>query len=228
MAKPSILFHSKYPICVILILLIFSFHVSIFASDPVNLGSLVSTFRQSQNSIERRLLVRSLSNIEAAKGLKAPSALIELLDLALNDVSPVVRAEAARQIGQFQLIQFNHDLISLYNQAEALFNASGYTQRVQYAVISALGKIASSEAKQLVVNLLRKDNGFVLGEYLLLAVKDFSDPALISELQAYKAKMENYVTQAKMRGDDPLLYDRRARYAKLVTEVEQSILNGGN
>ncbi len=197
------------------------------AEDPVDGASLLKTFSTSDNSVERRTILSSLNDISLQDGEKAPRWVSDLLGVAIKDKSPVVVAVAAGQIGRFKLMEYNADLVTLYNSADKLFGASGYTHRVQYAVITSLGKLGSKEAKSLVFGLLKNDNGSAMGEFLLTAIKDFNDPAFVKELQAYKKKMDSFVKAARARGDDPILYSRKLRYSEFAAGIERALLARG-
>ena len=222
----------KFPIVfrcisVILLFLFSALNAPVTAKEPADGASLLNTFNTSNNSVERRMILKSLNDVTLQEGDKAPRWISDMLGTAMKDKSPVVVAEAAKQIGRFQLMEYNADLITLFSEADSKFGASGYTHRVQYSVISALGKIGSKEAKTLVTEMLKNDNGSAMGDYLLTAIKNFNDPALIAELKAYKARMDSLVKAAKAKGDDPILYSRKLRYSEFAAEIEKALLARG-
>ena len=197
------------------------------AEEPVDGASLLKTFSTTDNSVDRRMIVKSLNDITLQEGEKAPQWVSDLLGVAIRDKSPVVVAVAARQIGRFKLLEYNADLVALFGNADKAFGASGYTRRVQYAVVTALGKLGSKEAKTLVSGLLKNDNGSAMGEFLLTAIKDFNDPAFVKELQAYKQRMDSFVKAAKAKGDDPILYSRKLGYSEFAAEIEKALVAKG-
>ncbi|MBN2037372.1 MAG: HEAT repeat domain-containing protein [Chitinispirillaceae bacterium] len=197
------------------------------AEGPVDGASLLETFSASTNSVERRTILSSLNDITLQYGEKAPQWVSDLLGIAIKDKSPVVVAVAAKQIGQFNLLEHNAEMVALYTNADKLFGASGYTHRIQYAAITSLGKLGSKEAKALVSELLKNDNGSAMGEYLLTAVKDFNDPAFINNLRTYKQKMDSYVKAAKANGDNPILYSRKLGYSECAAEIEKTLAAKG-
>ena len=197
------------------------------AEEPFDGASLLKTFNTSDNSVERRTILSSLNDITLQEGEKAPQWIIDLLGAAIKDKSPVVVAAAARQVGRFKLLEYNAEMVALYNSADKLFGASGYTHRVQYAVVTALGTLGSKEAKALVSSLLKNDNGSAMGAFLLEAIKDFDDPAFVKELQAYKQKMDSFVKAAKAKGDDPILYSRKLGYSEFAAEIEKALIARG-
>jgi len=199
----------------------------ISAEDISNGSSLLKVFSTSENSIERRAIVQSLNSITIQEGETAPEWARALLEKALGDQSPVVVAEAVKQIGRLGLEEFNTDLIALFKSADAHYGASGYAHRVQYAVIAALGKIGSREAKALVSDLLKDDTGSQMGMHLLTAIKDFNDPILLQDLKVYRNKMDSFVKESKGRGDDPLLYSRRLDYSRFATDIEKMLVAKG-
>jgi HEAT repeat protein len=177
--------------------------------------------------VEKRELLTSLKNYIPAAGEKAPQWVVDLLGTALQDKSPVVVAEAAFQVGQFNAVELNTNLLTLYKESVKRFGASGYESRVQYSVIPALGKIGNNEAKILIADLLKNDNGSAMGDFLLEAIRNSNDPAFLNDLKLYKHKMANMVEAAKRKGDDPIFYSRKLAYIQVAAEVERSLLRKG-
>lgn len=200
---------------------------NVHAAETIEVASISSVYYSSDNSVTRRTALRSLNSIAVEEGKKAPQWVSELLGDALNDKSPVVVATAVKQIGRFKLIEYNTDLVHLFQNADQRFGASGYTHRVQYAVIPALGMLNTAEAKQLVAELLRSDNGSAMGQYLLSAILSFNDPAFLNDVKIYKHKMNSAVVASREKGDDPILYSRKLGYIELAITVEKALLTKG-
>ena len=211
----------------IFLLLFSALNTPATAAGPAEAASIVKIFSTSENSVEKRELLVSLKNFVPEAGEKAPQWVVDLLGNALKDKSPVVVAEAALQIGKFNVLEYNAALITLFKEAGNKFGASGYDRRVQYSIIPALGKIGNKEAKGLISNLLEKDNASAMGYFLLEAIRNSNDPAFLYDLKLYKNKMLNFVDIAKKRGDDPLLYSRKLAYIELVTEIDKALSKGG-
>lgn len=228
MVKCSIV--SKFiPVTFLLIflLLISALSTSATAAEPAEGTAIVKTFNTSQNSVEKRELLASLKNYTPAAGEKAPQWVADLLGTALQDKSPVVVAEAAYQVGQFNIVELNTELLTLYKESVKRFGASGYERRVQYSLIPSLGKIGNSEAKALITDLLNNDKGSAMGEYLMQAIKNSNDPAFLKDLKLYKQKMASLVEVAKKEGADPIFYSRKLAYIQIAEEVEKSLLKKG-
>ena len=204
--------------------LTFTVSTVVTAAEP---ASIVKKFNSSQNSVEKRELLESLENFTLEAGEKAPQWVVDLLSDALRDRSPVVVAEAAFQVGQFNVVELNTNLLSLYKESVTKFGASGYERRVQYSIIPSLGKVGNNEAKVLISDLLRKDNGTAIGNYLLEAIRNSNDPVFLNDLKLYKHKMANYVDLARGRGDDPILYSRKLAYLEFAAEIEKALTKGG-
>ena len=197
------------------------------AAEPAEGAAIVKTFNSSQNSVEKRELLASLKNYTPTAGEKAPQWVADLLGTALQDKSPVVVAEAAYQVGQFNLVELHTELLTLYKESVKRFGASGYERRVQYSLIPSLGKVGNSEAKALIADLLTNDNGSAMGEYLMQAMKNSNDPAFLNDVKLYKQKMASLVEVAKREGADPILYSRKLAYIQIAAEVEKSLLKKG-
>ncbi len=211
----------------VVLLLVLSVSTSIMAIKPHDAASIKKIYNTSENTIDRKVALQSLSSMVSERGAKTPQWVSDLLQSALNDKSPVVVSEAAFQIGVFGLPQLTTNLITLYKNANIRFGASGYDRRVQYSIIPTLGKIGNSEAKNLIVDILEKDNCSPMGEYLLLAVKDLNDLSLLNAVKKYKHRMHQLLSIQKQRGDDPLLYSRKLAYIEMAMEVEKSLLEKG-
>lgn len=211
----------------IFLLLFSAFNSAVTAAEITDVALLVKAYSTSENSVTRRELLISLDNFLPQNGEKAPQWISDLLGNALYDKSPVVVAEAAHQIGQFKLSEYNSNLIKLYNEAEMKYGYCGYAERVQYAIIPALGKIGNKEAKAFISNLLKNDNGSQMGNFLLKAIKDLNDRALLGDLAKYVVKMDNLIKITREKGLDPLIYSRYVCYVQLAAEVEKSLLSKG-
>lgn len=209
------------------LLFIFTLVLNSLAADPAQGSALLAKFNSSSNSVEKRELLASLKAYIPQNGQQASEWIVTLIGNGLKDENPVVVAEAAAQAGQFRLTQYVPGLIQLYNDAESKYAACGYVERVRYAIIPALGRTGTSDAKQLIVNQLKNDNGSDMGELLLIAVSDLNDPLLIKELTVYKAKMQALIQTLKQKGYDPLIYSLPQYYIELATEIEQNLLAKG-
>jgi hypothetical protein len=207
--------------------LVFTAYMPLTATETADAAAIVQKFSSSQNSVEKRQLLASLMNYTPAAGEKAPQWVVDLLGTALQDKSPVVVAEAAYQVGQFNAVELNTELLTLYKESVKRFGASGYERRVMYSVIPSLGKIGNSEAKVLIADLLKNDNGSAMGDFLMQAIKNSNDPAFLNDLKLYKHKMANMVEAAKREGADPILYSRKLAYIQVAAEVERSLLKKG-
>lgn len=208
-------------------LILYSIPVTVSAEESSEGTQITNLFNTSTNSVERRGVLFSLRKFKPDVGVKAPLWIGKLLVTALKDNSASVVAEAVHQTGEIRLTEYNSNLIQLYKDAEKRFGVVGYTVRIQYAIITALGKIGNQDAKSFIAELLRKDNGSRKGEFLLAAIKDLNDPAFLPDLKLYKAKMQNTVNHHKKRGDDPIMYAREFSYIWFIEEINGSILKGG-
>ena len=211
----------------IFILIFTALNTPATAAEPADGAAIVKTFNTSQNSVEKRELLVSLKNYTPAAGEKAPQWVVDLLGTALQDKSPVVVAEAAYQVGQFNIVELNTELLTLYKESVKRFGASGYERRVQYSLIPSLGRIGNSEAKALIADLLKNDNGSAMGNYLMQAIKNSNDPVLLTDLKLYKQKMASLVEVARREGADPIFYSRKLAYIQVAAEVERSLLTRG-
>lgn len=205
-------------------IIITGINFSVNATDASEAETITKTFVASENSVEKNRILFSLKEYLPQK----PQWVRQLLVTALNDKSPVVVAEAVYQIGAFGFSDCNAELIKLYRVAEKRFRSPGYTERVHCAIIPVLGKTGNSEARTFIASLLRIDNGSYKGGFLLAAVEELNDPVFIKDLRSYKARIERQVRQAKASGVDPFLYSDKTSYIKLATEIELSLLKGGN
>jgi hypothetical protein len=190
-------------------------------------SSVAKAFNTSSNSVEKKALLVSLKQYTPVAGEKAPLWVVDLLGTALQDKSPVVVAEAAYQVGQFNAVELGSELLTLYKEAVKRFGASGYERRVMYSLIPSLGKVGNSEAKVLIADLLKNNNGSAMGEFLMQAIKNSKDPAFLNDLKLYKHKMAGMVEAAKREGADPILYSRKLAYIQVAAEVERSLLRKG-
>ncbi len=210
-----------------ILVLVFTAYVPSTAAEPADAAAIVKKFNTSQNSVEKRELLASLKNYTPAAGEKAPKWVVDLLRTAFQDKSPVVVAEAAHQVGQFNAVELSSELLTLYKESVKRFGPSGYESRVQYSVIPALGKVGDSDAKVLIADLLKNDNGSAMGDFLMQAIKNSNDPAFLNDLKLYKHKMANFVEAAKRKGENPLLYSKKLAYIQAAAEVEKSLLSKG-
>lgn len=202
-------------------------NITVTAAEISDGASIIKSYNTSDNSVNRRELLISLDNFLPQNGEMAPQWVSELLGNALNDKSPVVVTEAVYQIGQFELSEYNSNLITLYNETEKKYGYCGYTERVQYAIIPALGKIGNTEAKTFISDLLKNDNGSQMGEFLLKSIKDLNDQAFLDDINKYVAKMKDMIKITKEKGLDPIIYSRYLCYVQLAAEVEKSLLSKG-
>ena len=107
-----------------------------------------------------------------------------------------------QEIGNLKLTGMSGKLIDLYQLADSKFK--GYGERVRYAIIPALGKLGTPEAKVFLADLLQKDAGTYMGRYLLLAIQDLNDQSLVNNVKQYAQKMEEKVALGKSLQYDPL------------------------
>ena len=221
----------KFPIVfrcisVILLFLFSALNTPAEAADITNGASIVNIYNTSDNSVERRTALNALSDVVAQRGLETPQWVNNLLIKALDDKSPVVVNAAVYQIGNFGLTNITGKLITLYSEVERNFS-SAYANRIQYSIVPALGKTGGKEASAFLSNLLTGDNGTVMGQLLLLAIKDLNDLSLVDNVKQYKKKMEELVKFAKAKNYDPLMYSRKLMYVDLALDVEKSLVSRG-
>jgi ribulose kinase len=100
----------------------------------------------------------------------------------------------------------------------------GYSERVQTAIIQALGKIGGAEVAKLYRDFLDNDNGSYLGYEVLAAVAELDDPALVTPLHAYAGKMEKRIAECKAQKKDPIFYSKFQALKNLATDIEKSLL----
>jgi hypothetical protein len=193
------------------------------ADESSEAKTIVNTFITAENSVEKSQLLFSLKKYLPQK----PTWIKDLLKKALNDRSPVVVAEAVHLVGEFGFAGFNTDLTKLYGDVEKRFTSHGYIERVQCAIIPALGRIGDSAGKKFLANLLRSDNGSYQGGFLLAAVDELNDPVFVKDIKAYKARLEKLVKEAKAAGIDPFLYSDKTAYIERTAAIEKSLLKGG-
>ncbi len=225
------LFNLKRVLCFLTINIIgltFVANITVSANELQGATSLLHSFNNSNNSVERREIITSLKIYLPEIGEETPEWVEELLGTALNDKHPVVVAAAAYQIGQFNLAAFNDDLIQLYKDADSKFSASGYHEKVKSAIIPTLGIIGNAEAKVLISKLLKEDKGYTcMGDYILEAIKNSSDPAFVQDLKLYAHKMSAFVEEAVKEGTDPMHYSSQLRYMELAFEIKRDLLLKG-
>ena len=187
-----------------------------------DVNSVTRKFLDSENSVEKSTILLSLKKYRRSK----PAWVRGLLREAIGDKSPVVVAGAVQQIGDLGLREFNADLIELYRVAEKRFKYPGYTERVQCAIITALGKIGNSEARTFLADLLNNDKGSFKGGLLLAAIEELNDPAFIKDLKKYKAKIKQSIRDAREAGVDPFLYSDKTSYVRQAEEIESALSRG--
>lgn len=214
----------------LLYLLLFLFLTGTFVyaqNEPSTLGdgsAVIKRYQTSDNAIDRRY---ALNDLKALSGHATPRWASDLLKTALNDNDPIVVEEAIFQIGNLRMADFSPELTAMYNNAEKRF--LGYSIRLQYAIISTLGKIGGTSSKEFIAQLLRTDNGSDYGEFILMAIKDLNTKELVSDVAAYAVKMKKIVEKAKAKNLDPLLYSRKLWYIQVASEVQDALLlKGGN
>ncbi len=189
-------------------------------------ASCISVYEESDNSVTRRQALNTLEDVVTRRGINTPKVVRDLLVNALNDKSPVVVSVAVYQIGNFGIPGLDTKLINLYDEVEKKYSAS-YARRIQYAIVPALGKTGGAEASVFLSRLLAEDNGTAMGEFLLLAINELHEPALIDVVSQYKVKMQGMVQYAKSQNVDPLIYSRRERYANLAAGIEKALGSKG-
>ena len=227
MVKSSIIFRILSINLLFIFLLLFSAStIPIEAADITNGTSIVNIYNTSDNSVERRMALNALSDVVVQRGSETPQWVSDLLIKALDDKSPVVVNAAVYQIGNFGLANMTQKLISLYSEVEKKFS-SAYAKRIQYSIVPALGKTGGTEATAFLSGLLARDNGTLMGGFLLAAIKDLNDNALADNVKEYKVKMEGLVKFAKAKNYDPLIYSRKLMYIDLALDVEKSLASKG-
>ncbi len=221
-------FQKKLLFLVLFGLVIFSgLQNNTYGNSPNSKTSIIQTYSSSENSVERRLTLLSLNDYDLVKNSNDLTWINELLGNALSDKSPVVVSEAVRQIGRFQLDDYGLTLINLFNSAESLYGASGYNRRVQYEIILTLGFLPSLEVKTFIEDLLAKDEGTAMGQFLLTSIENLADPLFLNVVKNYKHKMHAALMKAKNQGDDPILYSRKKGYVEYALEIEQMLIAKG-
>ena len=210
-----------------LIGLVFVINIAVSANELQSATSLLQSFNSSKNSVEKREMLLSLRDFGSDIEHETQPIVNELIGIALKDISPVVVAEAAFRVGQFKLTNYSANLIKLYNEADVKYMHCGYAERIRFSIIPSLGKIGTNEAKLFLINLLRNDNGTYTGQFLLEAIKDLNDPALINDVKLYKYKMQGLIKSAKDKGLDPIVYSRKLNYIEMVDEIERVLIEKG-
>lgn len=196
------------------------------AAEITDGASIVKVYTTSDNSVERRMALNALSDVVVQRGTATPQWVSDLLVKAIDDKSPVVVDAAVYQIGNFGLAGMTEKLISLYSEVEKKFS-SAYANRIQYSIVPALGRTGGKEASAFLPQLLAQDKGTVMGQFLLLAIKDLNEFSLVDNVKQYKVKMEGLVKFAKAKKYDPLIYSRKLMYIDLALDVEKSLVSKG-
>ncbi len=197
------------------------------AAEEHSAGRIIATaFNATDNTIKKCELLFSLKKLIPETDRQTPVWIGELLGSALNDKSPVVVADAVYLIGEFNLAEYTPNLIALYNELRIKFGTSGYSERVQCAIITALGKNGTIEAKTFLSRLLQSDKGSFRGEYILSAIEQIDDPVFVKDVIDYKTRMETFVANAKRQGCNPFLYSVKSAYIKRAGDVGTSLLKG--
>lgn len=209
-----------------LLLLLSAVCFSVAAVDKVPItgdgSAIINRYKISTNAIERRYAINELKSFTSQN---VPLWAKDLLSSALKDKDPIVVEESVFQIANLQVSDFSTRLITMFNNSEQLY--AGYSIRLQYALVSTLGKTGGAVAKTFISQQLAKDNGTDLGEFLLAAVVDLKDAAMIKDLQGYSVKMGTLVEQMKKDNVDPIFYSRHLWYIQLCAEIEQALAAKG-
>ncbi len=190
-------------------------------------ASSVCNAYKSSNALERRIALNSLSEIVPRNGNSVVAEWVsDLLSSALDDKSPVVVSVAVNKIGEFKVTTLSSKMITLFHDADKKYS-SAYADRVRFSIIPALGKTGGAGVADLLRNLLAQDNGTVMGEYILLAIRDLNDASLKDAVVQYKTKMQEMVAMGKANNYNPLIYSQMVLYTKYALQVEQSLVKGG-
>lgn len=208
---------------VVIVVLLLIMPLSVFSVEKDEGFALSEKFRTSENSIDKRRILQSLSEIGAVQPTAVPQWKVDLVRNALSDKSPVVVEAAAKQAGNLVLKELTPQLISLFESAGDRFYG-GYAERVRVSLFHALGKTGGNKATDLFKDFLKKDNGSFLAESALLAVKELNNPELVPTVKNYILKMETRVSEGKALNADPIRYSRYLKYIQLGKEVENSLL----
>ncbi len=196
------------------------------SQEMADAASCIRVYKASDNSVTRRQALNALDEVVTRRGMDTPKVVKDILLSALNDKSPVVVATAVDQVGKFELHDLSERLINLYNNADKMFQ-SAYADRVKFSIVPALGKSGGNGVASFLSDLLAEDNGSVMGEYILLAMKELHDISLVDDVKKYKTKMEGLVRFAKAKNHDPLMYSRKLMYIDLALDVENSLVSKG-
>lgn len=199
------------------IILLLSLAGLVSISAEAQKESIITAY-QSKNSITRKKALRSAS-------LHRSIWVQNLLATALKDKSPIVVEVAVQEIGNLRLVELSDNLISLYFNAEKKFK--GYGDRVKYSIIPALGKLGTGKSKKLLIDLLAKDNGSQMGEFLLVGIKELKDKFLINNVRLYSAKMKSIISQKKAMDLDPITWSINLALIDLAFSVEAYLAQGG-
>jgi HEAT repeat protein len=152
----------------------------------------------------------------------------QVVQLALTNDDPTV-VEAGIQTAQIlKLIEFKNECVALYFSAEQKF--PGYGERVQYAVVDAMGELGGSEAEYLFKNFLETDNGSPMVRNIIEGIGKIKAVSLIPVLQLYSHKMEQKGAQQIAANRDPVFYQSYFDYARIAHECAQSLetIKGGS
>jgi len=193
------------------------------ASEPDKPAEMIGAFSASNNSVKKTEHLYALRAYLPAK----EAWIRQLLEMAIDDRSPVVVAEAVCQIGEFGFTESDTVLIQLYTDAQKRFGSIAYTERVRCAIITALGKIGGANATAFVAGLLKQDKGSFAGRFMLTAIGEINDESLVEDVRSYRIMLEEYVKNAEKAGIDPFLYSDKIDCIGLASEIEATLLKGG-
>jgi hypothetical protein len=196
------------------------------SGGPVEAGdgsSLIRTFESTENSIDKRNILKSLSQNEETQNSAVPRWKVDLITIGLADKSPVVVETAVKQVGKLGLTELSPRLIDHFKNADERF-IGGYTDRVRIALFKALGKVGGPGVAELFQEFLENDNGSGLGGDALLAVKNLNDPSLLNTVKMYMLKMDARIAEKKKINADPIFYSRYLNYLELARDVKESLL----
>ncbi|MBN1980567.1 MAG: HEAT repeat domain-containing protein [Chitinivibrionales bacterium] len=180
--------------------------------------SIINSYKATSNPIERKNAVAAVSTIITTP---APQWSKEFLTKVLDDKDPHVVEEAVIQIGVLRINELSKKLIDLFNNCDQAYRE--YSQQVEYAIITSLGKIGGERSKEFLRQLLVDDDGSDLGQFILVAINDLNDRQLINEIQLYSEKMKKIVASATENNLDPIVCSRNRWYIQLSQDIEQSL-----
>lgn len=158
----------------------------------------------------------------ASPDVRQETASVEkVLALGLSDESAVVVEQAILGIAKNNCSSLAPRLIPMYRNAQKLFK--GYAERIRIAIVSTLGTVDGNTTVEFLGDILSKDNGTILGQKILNAIKELNDQQLSDAVAKYAEKMESKVELGRKAGHDPFLYSNAQQNAEIAREVLSSL-----